>query len=85
MTRIAKLYAAIAANPRGQIAFKDFERLLAAFGFRLDRTRGSHRHYVHPIVPHPLTIQPLGKAAKPYQVQELLDMIEDYGLSIDRE
>ena len=30
------------------IRFGDFERLLAAFGFRLDRQTGSHRIRYHP-------------------------------------
>lgn len=39
MTRIAKLYAAVAANPRTPIPFRDFEALLLAFGFTLARTK----------------------------------------------
>jgi len=48
MTKPAKLYASLLANPRQVVTFRDFERLLEAFGFCLDRTVGSHRHYVRP-------------------------------------
>ena len=83
MTQIAKLYAWLLANPRSSISFQDFERLLRAFGFVLDRAVGSHRQYVHPRLPRPLPVQPSGKDAKRYQVREFLDMIEAYDLSIE--
>jgi predicted RNA binding protein YcfA (HicA-like mRNA interferase family) len=51
------------------IAFRDFEGLLKAFGFKHVRTTGSHRHYVHPVVPEVLTVQPDRKDAKRYQVR----------------
>ena len=68
---------------RGAVAFRDLERLLVALGFRLARTSGSHRIYVHPKVPRPLSVQPAGKDAKPYQVRQLRDMIEEFGLSLE--
>lgn len=40
MTRIARLYSAVLDNPRASLSFRDFERLLSAFGFRLDRVTG---------------------------------------------
>ena len=43
MTRINKLYANLLANPRAPISFRDFEKLLRAFGFEHVRTNGSHR------------------------------------------
>ena len=82
MTQIAKLYAYALANPRG-LSFREFERLLEAFGFEHVRTVGSHRHYKHSNVPEMLTILPERKAAKPYQVRRLLDMIDEFGLSFD--
>lgn len=65
------------------IAFRDFESLLAALGFALDRTKGSHRIYIHPDVPRPFPVQPDGKDAKRYQIRELLELVEAYGLHID--
>ncbi len=83
MVRISKLYAQLLIDPRATPAFRDFERLLEAFGFRLDRTKGSHRQYVHPVVPFVLTIQPDGKEAKRYQVRQFLDMVAEFGLSME--
>lgn len=77
-----KLYEQILANPNTIISFRDFERLLRAFGFILDRMTGSHRQYVHPLVPRPFPVQPTGKDAKRYQVREFLELVEGYGLHI---
>lgn len=82
MTKLDKLYARLLANPRQTIVFRDFERLLRAFGFELARTKGSHRQYVHPKIPRPLPVQPEAKDAKPYQVREFLELIEEYSLYI---
>lgn len=82
MASVAKLYAALLANPGLIIAFRDFERLLSAFGFSCSRTRGSHRQYTHPAVPRPFPVQPKGKDAKRYQVRELLELVERYRLQI---
>jgi hypothetical protein len=83
VTKLDKLYERLLANPTGVIPFRDFERLLTAFGFELDRTSGSHRQYVHPLVPRPFPVQPQRKEAKRYQVRQFLDMVEGYGLHIE--
>jgi predicted RNA binding protein YcfA (HicA-like mRNA interferase family) len=80
MTRIDKLYASVLANPGQILSFQDFVALIEAFGFRHNRTKGSHRSYAHPDCPRLLVIQPKGKDAKRYQVREFLDMIEEYRL-----
>ena len=83
MTNPAKLYARLLGNPSQLISFRDFERLLSAFGFEHVRTKGSHRQYVHPKVPRPLPVQPESKDAKPYQVREFLELIEEHRLYIE--
>lgn len=83
MVRISRLYAQLLNDPRATLPFRDFERLLEAFGFSLDRTKGSHRQYVHPAVPFVLTVQPDGKDAKRYQVRQFLDMVAEFGLSME--
>jgi predicted RNA binding protein YcfA (HicA-like mRNA interferase family) len=67
---------------RGAISFRDFERLLLALGFKHDRTSGSHRIYVHPEVTRPLSVQPRGKDAKPYQMRQRREMIEEFSLKL---
>lgn len=80
MTKLAKLYEHLIANPGAIISFRDFERLIEAFGWQHKRTRGSHRHYVHRDVQMVLTINPDGKSAHRYQVRLLLELVEEYGL-----
>ncbi|MDQ2891705.1 MAG: type II toxin-antitoxin system HicA family toxin [Pseudomonadota bacterium] len=83
MTRIAKLYAAVLANPKTAITFAEFERLLRATGFVLVRIKGSHRHYVHPDVPQVFTILPDGKAVKVYLVRRFLEIVDEHGLHVE--
>ena len=83
MVNPSKLYERLLTSTRGVLAFRDFERLLRAFGFVLDRTVGSHRQYVHPNVPRSFPVQPDGKDAKRYQVREFLELVETYGLHIE--
>ncbi|HET7816581.1 MAG TPA: type II toxin-antitoxin system HicA family toxin [Sphingomicrobium sp.] len=80
MTKPSMLYEQLLARPGTIIRFRGFERLLEAFGWENKRTKGSHRHYVHPRVPHVLTINPDGKSAHRYQVRLLLEFVEEYGL-----
>lgn len=82
MTKPAKLFDQLIANPATIISFRDFERLLEALGWELRRTKGSHRQYTHPKVPTVLTINPDGKDAHRYQVRLLLEFVEEYGLHI---
>jgi len=83
MTRIAKLFTAVAANPRAALSFSDFERLVRSVGYVHERTRGSHRHFRHPKVPYVLTIVPRGKDAVGYQVANFIAMCEEFGLAVD--
>ena len=80
MTAAAKLYDQLLANPNRIISFRDFMRLLEAFGFVHKRTKGSHRSYRHPKVPSILTIQPIGKDAAPYQVDRFLEFVREFDL-----
>ncbi len=83
MTKIDKLYDRVVANPGQTIPYRDFIALIEAVGFRLARTRGSHRSYVHTSCPKLLVVQPKGKDAKRYQVREFLDIIAEYGLGLE--
>jgi hypothetical protein len=42
MSKIQKLLEALDRNQRN-VRFRDFETLIKAFDFELDRTKGSHR------------------------------------------
>lgn len=83
MTKPEKLYQQLLSSTSRSISLRDFERLILAFGFELRRTRGSHRHYLHPKVATVLTINPDGKSAHRYQVRLLLELVEEYALHIE--
>ena len=80
MTKPSKLYDLLRRNPSMVVAFRDFVRLIEAFGFEHKRSRGSHRSYRHPDVPRIVTIQPLGKDAPRYQVDDFLEMVKQFDL-----
>lgn len=46
---------------------------------------GSHRIYVHPAVPRPLSMQPVRGMAKPYPIRQVLGILEAYNLAKGRE
>jgi predicted RNA binding protein YcfA (HicA-like mRNA interferase family) len=79
----SKLYRRLVANPAQIISFREFERLLDAAGFVLKRRKGSHRSYRHSLIPKVLTVQPNGKDAERYQVDEFIGMIEEYGVELE--
>jgi predicted RNA binding protein YcfA (HicA-like mRNA interferase family) len=83
MTRIAKLYAQIRLGSRP--SFKELCKVAEAFGFALKRVAGCHYIFQHPGIPGNLNLQSDGKDSKPYQVRQLLDMIETYGLEMSDE
>lgn len=83
MVGTTKLYERLAAS-QSSIRFRDFQRLLVAFGFVLERTKGSHLVYKHPSVPRPFPVQPRSHEAKVYQIVEFLDMVRQFELRIEK-
>ena len=65
------------------LRFNDLVRIAEAFGFRFDRQSGSHRMYKHPRIRELLNLQEAGGKAKPYQVSQLLNLIDEYELLDD--
>ena len=81
MVKTSKLFERLLASPKS-MRFRDFQRVLEAFGFTLDRVNGSHHNYRHPLGARPLSVQPKGNMAKPYQIDQFLDFVEEFGLKI---
>jgi predicted RNA binding protein YcfA (HicA-like mRNA interferase family) len=77
----AKTWERIVAGSR-DIRFRGFEQPLRAFGFEFDRQSGSHRIYRHPELRVPMNIKPEEGKAKPYQIRQLLELVETYGLRL---
>jgi predicted RNA binding protein YcfA (HicA-like mRNA interferase family) len=77
-----RLLARLLQGHLDNVAFDDFVALVLAFGFQPGRTTGSHRTFGHPGVPELLSLQPRGGDAKPYQVRQLLRLVERYNLRL---
>lgn len=65
------------------IRFAEATATAEAFGFRLDRISGSHHIYLHPNLPELVNLQNVKGKAKPYQVKQLLKIIEKYNLNME--
>ena len=79
MTRRGKLLAKARNNPAG-IRFSELCSLAEHFGFRKKGGKGSHIVYVRENVEEILTFQNVKGKAKPYQVRQLLALLDKYRL-----
>jgi hypothetical protein len=79
-----KAYEILKGNPKN-IHFEDLCQAAEAFGFRLKGGKGSHRVYTREGVREILNFQNVGGRAKPYQVRQLLKVIENYNLTEDED
>lgn len=61
------------------IRFSDFRNLLLSFGFK-ERIKGDHYVYKRDDIPERIVIQPLGNKSKAYQVKQVRDVFNKYGL-----
>jgi len=76
-----KLLKKVLASPKN-IPFGDMVTLIEAFGFRLARVSGSHHICEHPDVLETVNIQTRKGKAKPYQVRQFLELVEQYNLGL---
>ena len=60
--------------------FNDIADLLEGLGFTLIRVSGSHHIFSHPDIPEILNLQAVKGEAKPYQIRQLLRLVERYNL-----
>ena len=65
------------------IRFSEAVECANAFGFKLSRSKGSHHIFVHPDIPELINLQNVHGKAKPYQIKQLLEVIERYDLQIE--
>ena len=57
--------------------------LVQGFGFTLDRVSGSHHIFVHPCISELVNLQKVDNQAKPYQVRQFLELVEQYNLKLE--
>jgi predicted RNA binding protein YcfA (HicA-like mRNA interferase family) len=76
-----KLLKKILAGSKN-VRFDDFSVLVKAFGFLHARTSGSHHIFQHPGIPELVNIQNRKGKAKPYQMRQFLELVEQYNLEM---
>ena len=79
MTRAGELLQKAIRSP-ASLRFGEMVRLAEAFGFREARQQGSHHIFIRPDVKELVNIQDVHGMAKPYQVRQLLKLVERYNL-----
>lgn len=77
--RVRELYEKARTHP-ASLKFREVCQLAKGVGFRLDRVRGSHHIFLHPALEELLNLQSRGGQAVPYQVRQLVRLIEVHGL-----
>ena len=71
-----------ALNSPHNLRFAEALKLAEAFGFRVARIRGSHYILKRPGVAELLNFQNVAGKAKPYQIKQLIEIVETYNLSL---
>lgn len=74
-----------ALSSPASLRFEEACALARAFGFHLSRVSGSHHIFAHHGVRELVNLQEVGGEAKPYQVKQLLGLVERYNLSLGGE
>jgi predicted RNA binding protein YcfA (HicA-like mRNA interferase family) len=67
-------------NNQNNLRFEDLCHAAESFGFTYKGGKGSHRVYTHKGIIEILNFQNVNGKAKPYQVKQLLKVIEKYKL-----
>ena len=78
-----KLLRRLASGAVSNVAFSDLCSLAEGLGFELRRVSGSHHVFVHPKIPELINLQSVRGRAKPYQVRQLLRLVERYDLRLE--
>lgn len=82
MVKKRKLFDKLLSGSKN-VRFEEFTILIEAFGFTLDRIKGSHRIYKHMAIPRSFPVQSMKGKAKPYQIEQFLKIVEQYNLQLD--
>ena len=81
MTKLDKLLRKILNNAR-DVSFDDLIKLIKAFGFKLERTKGSRHIFSHQQISELINIQNVKGKAKPYQVKQFIALIERHNIKL---
>ena len=67
------------------IRFTEMVILVESFGFKLNRTDGSHHIFSRPGIPELVNLQDVKGQAKPYQIRQFLKLVEKHDLKLEDE
>ena len=79
-----KLLKKVLASSKN-LRFGDLVALVEAFGFQLVRVSGSHHIFERPGVAEVVNLQDRKGKAIPYQVKQILKLVEQYNLELGEE
>lgn len=65
------------------LKYREVVQCLKACGFHLARVRGSHHIFAHPEIPELINLQDVDGFVKPYQIRQVLRLIERYNLIME--
>lgn len=82
MTQKQKLLRKL-LNGSNNIAFNDMVTIVEAFGFQLSRVSGSHHIFENVSIAEQLNLQNKKGKAKPYQIKQFLQLVEQYNLTLE--
>ena len=80
-----KLLGKITRGNLNNVPFPDIVNLAIGFGFKISRIQGSHHIFKHPDLMELLNLQEVHGEAKPYQIRQLLRLVERYNLRLEDE
>lgn len=78
--RPERLYKRLRQGALHNVSFTDMCRLVERLGFQLVRVNGSHHIFAHPGVRQVVNLQDVAGQTKPYQIRQLLLLVEKYNL-----
>ncbi len=78
-----KLLMRLARGASANVAFADLCSLVERLGFEVRRVSGSHHVFAHPDIPQLINLQSVRGQAKPYQIRQLMRLVERYDLRLD--
>lgn len=80
-----RLFQRLTQGSVKNVRFDEAVDLAEALGFRLARVKGSHHIFTHPDIAELLNLQEVRGEAKPYQLRQLLRLVERYNISLGEE
>ncbi len=78
-----KLLKKLASGAVRNVAFADVVNLVEGFGFGLSRVNGIHHIFAHTDICELLNLQNVKGKAKPYQIRQLLRLVERYNMRLE--